>query len=107
MITEPAAVQASSPIVTGAMNALSTPVLTLRPIVVREGLELDLAQFHVQLQGDLLGELGMRAAREDHQPLLRRQRNGVAGTHLDQRDRRLESRQRLLNRPAFHPAPPC
>ena len=35
MITDPAAIHASSPIVTGATNALSTPVLTLLPIVVR------------------------------------------------------------------------
>ncbi len=35
MITEPAAIHASSPIDTGATNVLSTPVLTLLPIVVR------------------------------------------------------------------------
>ena len=35
VITDPAATHALSPIVTGARNALSTPVLTLRPIVVR------------------------------------------------------------------------
>jgi len=35
VITEPAAIHASSPISTGATKALSTPVLTLRPIVVR------------------------------------------------------------------------
>ena len=32
MMTEPAAIHASSPIETGATNALSTPVLTLLPI---------------------------------------------------------------------------
>ena len=35
VITEPAAIHASSPIDTGATNVLSTPVLTLLPIVVR------------------------------------------------------------------------
>ena len=35
VITDPAATHALSPIVTGARNELSTPVLTLRPIVVR------------------------------------------------------------------------
>src|SRR5690242_21309005 len=34
-MTDPAATHASSPISTGATNTLSTPVLTLRPIVVR------------------------------------------------------------------------
>ncbi len=35
MITDPAAIHASSPIDTGATNAFWTPVLTFRPIVVR------------------------------------------------------------------------
>jgi hypothetical protein len=35
VITEPAPIHASSPISTGATKALWTPVLTLRPIVVR------------------------------------------------------------------------
>ncbi len=35
MMTEPAAIQESSPISTGASKTVSTPVLTLRPIFVR------------------------------------------------------------------------
>ena len=35
MMTDPAAIQTSSPISTGALNTVFTPVLTLRPILVR------------------------------------------------------------------------
>ena len=41
-------------------------------LAVRERLELDLAELHAELLGDPLRELRMRAAGEDHQPLLRR-----------------------------------
>ena len=46
-MTEPAAIHASSPIETGATNALSTPVLTLRPIVVRSFARVACSRFTV------------------------------------------------------------
>ncbi len=76
-------------------------------LAVRERRELDLPELDRELLRDLRRQLGMRAAREHHQPLLGSERDRVAGVHLDPRDLGLEAGQRLLNRSAFHPAPPC
>jgi hypothetical protein len=49
-MTAPGAIQASSPISTGASNVLSTPVLTFRPIFVRAfGLPGSCLKFAVML----------------------------------------------------------
>jgi hypothetical protein len=75
-------------------------------LVVREGIQLDLAEVDPEALGDPLGELGVRAAREHHQPLLRRERDRVARLQ-DGLDRgAFEPGQRLLNRSAFHRALP-
>ena len=47
----------------------------------------------------------MRAAREHHQPLLRRQRDRVPGRHLDARNISLEPGQGLLQAFRFPPRP--
>ena len=66
-------------------------------------------QLHAEMPGDLVGKLGVRAPRDDGEPLRRGQRHGTADCEVSQRGpaRALESRQRLLNRSAFHLALPC
>jgi hypothetical protein len=51
-------------------------------LVVLERLQLHLAELDAELIGDPLRELGMRAAGEHHQPLLRAALDPVAGLRL-------------------------
>ncbi len=83
----------------GAADRLAVAAVGL---AVRERLQLDLAEVDTEPLGDPLRELGMRAAREHHQPLLRRQRDRVTGLQRRLRGRVLEPGQRLLNRPCVH-----
>ena len=52
----------------GAADRLEVAAVRL---AVRERLELDVAELDAELLGDLPREIGMRAAGEDHEPLLR------------------------------------
>ena len=63
----------------GAANRL---VVADVGLAVRERLERHLAELDAELLGDPLGELGMRAPGEHHQPLLRPPLDPVAGLRL-------------------------
>src|SRR5438067_630777 len=65
-------------------------------IAVRERLERHAAEIHAQLVGDLARQLGVRAAREEHQPLVvaERQRGGRGRAGFERAHRRAQCTQR-------------
>ena len=79
-------------------------------LAVRERLELDLAELDAELLGDPLREVGVRAAGEDHQPLLRARArsSGRAAARSRPSPRRRGPGSDELSRPAagLH-TPPC
>ena len=65
------------------------------------------AEFTADLLPDRPRQFGIRSARHDHEPLVRRHGDRAPGDAIRDRNYRCaESRQRLLNRHAFHPDPP-
>jgi hypothetical protein len=88
----------------GTSDRLPVPAVRL---AVGEGLELDLPELDGALLRNHPRQVTVRAAGEDHQPLLRGQRDRVTRTHLWLLPLDVETRQRLLNRPAFHRVLPC
>ena len=87
----------------GATDRLAVPAVRL---TVRERLQLDLTEIDTEPLCDALSQLGVRAAGEHHEPLLRRQWDRVARLRLRLLGCDLEPRQLLLNRSAFHLALP-
>src|SRR5471030_345784 len=72
----------------GTADRLVEPAVGL---AVAEGVQLDLAELNAERLDDPLREARMRAAREDHQPLLRPALEPVTGTRLSHGCRGLQS----------------
>ena len=78
-------------------------------LVVRKRLQLDVAELDVQVLGDPVGELRVRAPREDHQALLGTTLDPVPRLRLGRGRRHLEPREReiSLRRASDGHTPPC
>ena len=84
----------------GAADRLEIAAVRL---VVRERLELDVAELDAELLRDRRRELRVRAAGEDHEPLLRPAHDEVLGGRLVRHEASLEARQcQLSRRRGFH-----